>query len=704
MNAIRAFFRDLTLRPQGVTVVIAAFLPIIAIVAMGPAVPTMIQHFIDDPDARRDVPAMIGAPGLAMALLAPFAGLLVDRFGRRRLLLISTLFYGVFGAAPLLLDNLDQIYVSRLLLGVSEAGILTVVNTLIGDYWDDKGRKNWLFLQGILGPFIAGIVSLIVGYASHLQWNGVFYVYLIAFPIWAAMFVYLFEPDKAVAQDRPGARADPTRRRGLSGRPRTAGRRRHPVRLDAVLRVHHQRCARLRRDRRDRTRALRPADLSAEPMHPARLGPVQVAGEPRQSPPTRHVPRPDGDRPERDRARAERERHGSVSRRSADRRRHDRAHADRVDPVKVRICPPRARDGNLDRGVLPRPVAIAPPRPRPRRSARLDAGRVSARRNRRRGGGSLRSDLETRWRKGRDMKLASALLPLALMGATAAAAQETVVLQFSDAARADYPGEIKLGTGPGQPREDWFRESGSLQVRNVSEATITPFLPPAGAGTGAAVIVAPGGAFLGLAIEEEGYRIARWLAEHGIAAFVLKYRVLPTPNDPAVFRREVAALRNGGKIPSFRPPEDTPPQALEDGLAAMRLVRADAAKWGVDPARVGMMGFSAGAFTTLSVTSAAGPDAMPAFIAPIYGRFVERPVPANAPPLFAVIAADDGLFAKQGFGLVESWLAAGKPAEFHLYQSGGHGFGLGRAGTTTTDWIEGFHRWLAANGFLTRRK
>lgn len=215
MNAIRTFFSELTLRPQGLIVVIAAFLPIIAIVAMGPAVPTMIAHFADDPDARGQVPAMIGAPGLTMALLAPFAGLLVDRFGRRRLLLVSTLLYGLFGSAPLLLSNLDQIYVSRLLLGVSEAGILTVVNTLIGDYWDDRGRKNWLFLQGLLGPFIAGIIALIVGYASKMQWNGVFFVYLVAFPIWAAMLVWVFEPKRedpmrAASGPREAAAQTPT--------------------------------------------------------------------------------------------------------------------------------------------------------------------------------------------------------------------------------------------------------------------------------------------------------------------------------------------------------------------------------------------------------------------------------------------------------------------------------------------------------------
>jgi len=197
VQAVANFYRDLTLKPQGVIVVLAAFLPIIAIVAMGPAVPSMIQHFANDPDARAKVPAMIGAPGLAMALLAPFAGLLVDRYGRRPLLLLCTALYGIFGSAPLLLTDLDHIYYSRLLLGVSEAGILTVVNTLIGDYWDDKGRKNWLFLQGLLGPFLAGFVALIVGYATAVQWNGVFFVYLVAFPIWAAMFIWLFEPKKA---------------------------------------------------------------------------------------------------------------------------------------------------------------------------------------------------------------------------------------------------------------------------------------------------------------------------------------------------------------------------------------------------------------------------------------------------------------------------------------------------------------------------
>ncbi|WP_370306371.1 MFS transporter [Sphingobium abikonense] len=206
MTSLRNYWRELPLKPQGIIIILAGFLPMIAIVAMGPAVPTLIAHFASDPNARAQVPALIGAPGLTMAILAPFSGLLIDRFGRRQLLLAATASYAMFGTAPLFLDTLDQIYASRLLLGISEAGILTVVNTLIADYWDAKGRKNWLFLQSLVGPLFGAVVGLSVGIASTLQWNGVFFIYLAALPIWAAMFVWLFEPKKTkvevVSDDR----------------------------------------------------------------------------------------------------------------------------------------------------------------------------------------------------------------------------------------------------------------------------------------------------------------------------------------------------------------------------------------------------------------------------------------------------------------------------------------------------------------------
>lgn len=299
-----------------------------------------------------------------------------------------------------------------------------------------------------------------------------------------------------------------------------------------------------------------------------------------------------------------------------------------------------------------------------------------------------------------------ALAALALLAAVPAiAADAPPAFTIALAHRPEVPAEIALGTPkkPAMPPEQWQWINGDLGVRNVSEATLTPVLPPAGAETGAAVIVAPGGGFLGLAIDTEGYRVAHWLADHGIAAFVLKYRTLATPADFATYRREMIAVRTGTGPASFRPPAGTPPEALADGIAALKLVHARAAEWKIDPARIGMMGFSAGAFTTLSVALAGDPAARPAFIAPIYGPLDAVQAPAGAPPMFVALASDDPLFWTGGTGLIKSWSKAHALVEFHLYQRGGHGFGLGAARTTTTDWIEGFRRWLEANGMLRTR-
>jgi acetyl esterase/lipase len=211
-------------------------------------------------------------------------------------------------------------------------------------------------------------------------------------------------------------------------------------------------------------------------------------------------------------------------------------------------------------------------------------------------------------------------------------------------------GGVRDATGP----ESWFEQYGDPFVRNVTVATLTPVLPDPDKATGAAVIVAPGGGFLFLSMGNEGWEVARALADRGVAAFVLKYRT--------------------------------------------RLVRARAAEWRVDPDRIGMVGFSAGAMTTLA-TTLSSPEADPAFIASIYGPLTAVEVPADAPPMFVALAADDPLFAHSGFGLVEAWRAAGRPVEFHLYQNGGHGFGLGNPGKTSNGWFEVFMRWVEMNGF-----
>ena len=296
------------------------------------------------------------------------------------------------------------------------------------------------------------------------------------------------------------------------------------------------------------------------------------------------------------------------------------------------------------------------------------------------------------------------LLAFALAATTVpAAAQDATMTPIPTPAQPDA---IALGTGGvtgSTAPESWFRQYGVAMVRNVGTATITPFLPAPDKATGAAAIVAPGGGFLMLSMENEGSRVARALANHGIAAFVLKYRLKPTPAGQAAFEQAVTAMFAGAARPAsrLRPADAIAGLAdpIADARAAFALVRSRATEWRIDPARVGMIGFSAGAMTTMATTLST-PTLKPAFIAPIYGSMEAVAAPADAPPMFAVLAADDPLFANKGFGLIDSWQARQRPVEFHLYARGGHGFGLGKAGTTSTGWFDAFLRWLDIQGIV----
>jgi acetyl esterase/lipase len=263
-----------------------------------------------------------------------------------------------------------------------------------------------------------------------------------------------------------------------------------------------------------------------------------------------------------------------------------------------------------------------------------------------------------------------------------------------------YPGGSPALPGAAKS-EAWSAIEGNKLVSNVSQATITPFLPSSDKATGAAVLVAPGGGFVSLAIDIEGYQVARWLADHGVAAFVLKYRLVPTPTDPAARRafdadraRQLTSLKDAATaLPPFQP-------AVDDGTAAMRFIRAGAGKWGIDPNRVGMIGFSAGAITTLAVTLAQMEGSKPSFAGIIYGPMNAVSPPPGAPPVFIALAADDPLFGMMGSGLFQSWRVAGHPAELHIYQAGGHGFGMLDVKTTATSWPEQFLDWLKMNHML----
>ena len=255
--------------------------------------------------------------------------------------------------------------------------------------------------------------------------------------------------------------------------------------------------------------------------------------------------------------------------------------------------------------------------------------------------------------------------------------------------------------------ERWVKFMGKdYAVRNVTRPTITPFLPPAGRGNKVGVIVAPGGAFMLLAWDHEGTQVAKALAKRGVAAFVLKYRLNQTPDDEAGFQR-FAAERLKEITPPFpgnRMPEIKEPRATEDALTAVRYVREHAGKFGVDPQRIGMIGFSAGAMTALNAGLSPDAAARPAFIAPIYPPMLAVDVPRDAPPMFVAIALDDELFGQQGFGLIESWHRAGRPVELHAYERGGHGFGLGKPGTTSTLMLDEFMAWLKTRGLPQSRR
>lgn len=252
--------------------------------------------------------------------------------------------------------------------------------------------------------------------------------------------------------------------------------------------------------------------------------------------------------------------------------------------------------------------------------------------------------------------------------------------------------------------ENWMLIDGSdLAVRNVTRPTLTPVLPNPARANGTAVIVAPGGAFMMLSWEHEGMSFARALADRGIAAFVLKYRLLATPADSSEAMDFVQAQMAAGLADPTKQPTLQNPLSTQDALAALAMVRAHAGEWQVDASRVGMIGFSAGAMTSLNAVLAATPGQGPDFLGYIYGPQPAVDVPAEAPPMFVAIAMDDQLFSSQGFSIVEAWHQVGRPVELHAYERGGHGFGMGVRGMTSSLMFDQFTAWMEMHGLLETR-
>ncbi len=279
------------------------------------------------------------------------------------------------------------------------------------------------------------------------------------------------------------------------------------------------------------------------------------------------------------------------------------------------------------------------------------------------------------------------------------------------------------GVAPGS--EDWKQqervEKGGPgnRVYNVVTPTLTVYLPEKSKATGTGVIIAPGGAFMLLSIDHEGHQVARWLQEKGITAFVLKYRVAETApgfnfGAPAADRDTAAPKKAKPKAAApgtadrgasdDRPVinmDETGKYGIADGIQALKVVRQHAAEWGIDPNRVGFMGFSAGAMVATGTLFQEDAAARPNFAAPIYGGpFGAIPdIPADLPPIFLAWAQDDALVAPAVVRFYGALQAAGHKPEVHIFSGGGHGFGMRKSGKSSDHWIEIFYHWLDAQGF-----
>lgn len=247
------------------------------------------------------------------------------------------------------------------------------------------------------------------------------------------------------------------------------------------------------------------------------------------------------------------------------------------------------------------------------------------------------------------------------------------------------------GVAPGS--EHWTQAERVIEntpigtvIMNVVTPTVTAYLPDRTHATGTGVIIAPGGAFVALAVDREGNDVARWLQQHGIAAFVLKYRVVEKVGEGIPQMDYDTAGRYG----------------IADGIQALKVVRQHAAEWGVDPGKIGFLGFSAGGMVASAAMLQDSAALRPAFVGLIYGApFGAIPrIPAHLPPIFMAWAKDDPMALDFITRFVTALHSAGIQPDEHVYASGGHGFGMQHQGTESDKWIDDFMHWLGTQGMV----
>jgi acetyl esterase/lipase len=277
-----------------------------------------------------------------------------------------------------------------------------------------------------------------------------------------------------------------------------------------------------------------------------------------------------------------------------------------------------------------------------------------------------------------------------------------------------YPGNgVPAGSESWTQRETTANlgtaEAPNRRARNVTIPTITMFKPENPNGT--AVIIAPGGAFHYLMMDNEGYQVAKWLKELGITAFVLKYRVQHTPETETEF--ETFNCELGPELPVVYQETTYPPMAHpgaeearlwgeEDGRQAIRYIRQNAAALGINPDKIGIMGFSAGG--GISVNAALQYDEMsyPNFVGGIYAGYrIVSPFLRKLPPLFLAITDDDKYVAPiSSARLYEDWHKLGHSVEVHIFGNGNHGFEMRTQNKLSDQWKALYENWLRMQGFL----
>jgi len=189
---------------QGIIITLTSMLPMMAIVALMPIVPAISQNFKNIPNINTWAPLVLSAPGFCIAIISPYAGYLMDKFGRKKLLVTTMILYGIGGVAPFFITSFPVLMGSRLILGIGEAFIMTIANVLLGDYFEPEQRAKWLMVQGIAGPFLGIMLLSLSGNLAVTGWQYPFLVYGVAFIIALATWLYIFEPQKSKTLLPPG--------------------------------------------------------------------------------------------------------------------------------------------------------------------------------------------------------------------------------------------------------------------------------------------------------------------------------------------------------------------------------------------------------------------------------------------------------------------------------------------------------------------